>query len=127
MKKIITCLLAFLGLTSACGQKMYEDVDVNKFAELVADSNIVILDVRTAEEFSDGHIERALNVDVKQGDFLEKAKVSLPADKTIAVYCRSGRRSADACDKLSTEGYKVVNLKGGIMAWTGEGRPVTKW
>jgi hypothetical protein len=47
MKKLITCLLAVLGMTSACGQKNYEDVDVTGFAELIADSSVVILDVRT--------------------------------------------------------------------------------
>ena len=56
MKKIIACLLVFFGLTSAYGQKSYEDVDVKEFAELVADSSVVVLDVRTAEEFAEGHI-----------------------------------------------------------------------
>ena len=126
MKKIITCFLAMLGLTSACGQKTYEDVDVNGFAELIADSNVVVLDVRTAEEFADGHIAKAINIDVKQSEFVDKAKAMLPTGKSIAVYCRSGRRSANACEKLSAEGYKAVNLKGGIIAWTDAGMPVTK-
>ena len=120
MKKIITCLLAVLGMTTACGQKNYEDVDVAGFAALIADSTVIVLDVRTADEFSDGHIGRAVNIDVKQSDFLEKAKAMLPSGKTIAVYCRSGRRSANACNQLSAEGYKTVNLKGGIIAWTEE-------
>ena len=120
MKKIITCLLAVLGMTTACGQKNYEDVDVAKFAELIADSTVTVLDVRTADEFRDGHIEGAVNIDVKESDFLEKAKAMLPSGKTIAVYCRSGRRSANACNQLSAEGYKTFNLKGGIIAWTEE-------
>jgi len=120
MKKIITCLLAVLGMTTACGQKNYEDVDVAGFAALIADSTVIVLDVRTADEFSDGHIGRAVNIDVKQSDFLEKAKAMLPSGKTIAVYCRSGRRSANACNQLSAEGYKTFNLKGGIIAWTEE-------
>jgi rhodanese-related sulfurtransferase len=124
MKKIITCLLAVLGLTSACGQKNYEEVDVNGFADLIADSSIIIIDTRTAEEYRDGHIEKAINIDVKKDDFLQRAKAALPTDKRIAVYCRSGRRSANACTKLSAEGYKCVNLKGGITAWIEEKRPV---
>ena len=126
MKKIITCLLALLGLTSACSQKNYEDADVNGFALLAADSAVVVLDVRTAEEYGEGHIEGALNIDVKKADFLQHAKQALPADKTIAVYCRSGRRSANACSQLSAVGYKCINLKGGIMAWTGEKKPVVR-
>ena len=120
MKKIITCLLAVLGMTTACGQKNYEDVDVAGFAELIADSTVIVLDVRTADEFRDGHIEGAVNIDVKESDFLEKAKAMLPSGKTIAVYCRSGRRSANACNQLGAEGYKTFNLKGGIIAWTKE-------
>ena len=120
MKKIITCLLALLGMTTACGQKNYEDVDVAGFAALIADSTVIVLDVRTADEFRDGHIGRAVNIDVKESDFLEKAKAMLPSGKTIAVYCRSGRRSANACNQLSAEGYKTFNLKGGIIAWTEE-------
>ena len=126
MKKIIACLLALFGLTSAYGQKSYEDVDVKEFAELIADSSVVVLDVRTAEEFAEGHIERAVNIDIKEEGFLAKAKTTLSTDRMIAVYCRSGRRSADACDKLSAEGFKVVNLKGGILAWIDEKMPVSK-
>jgi rhodanese-related sulfurtransferase len=124
LKKIITCLLAVLGMTSACGQKNYEDVDVSGFAELIADSSVIVLDVRTADEYGDGHIERAINIDVKKDDFLQKAKAAIPTGKTIAVYCRSGRRSANACGKLSSEGYKCVNLKGGVLAWMDEKKPV---
>ena len=58
-----------------------------------------------------------LNIDQAQSDFIQKAKKMLPSDKTIAVYCRSGRRSASAAGKLAVEGYKAVNLKGGILAW----------
>ena len=127
MKKLITCLLAVLGMTSACGQKNYEDVDVTGFAELIADSSVVILDVRTSEEYSEGHIDGAINIDVKQSGFLDKAKATLPTDKTIAVYCRSGRRSANACEKLSAEGYgKCINLRGGILAWMDEKKSVVR-
>ncbi len=125
MKTIFTCLLAALGLTSACGQKNYEDTDVNGFAQLIASPGVTVLDVRTAGEFGEGHIEGALNVDVKADGFVEKAKAVLPLNQKIAVYCRSGRRSAQAAGLLAAEGYKLVNLKGGIMAWKGAGKPVT--
>ena len=125
MKKFLTCLLTILGLTSACGQKNYEDVDVNGFAELIADSGVVILDVRTAAEYAEGHIQGAVLIDQGQSDFMEKAKAALPTDKTIAVYCRSGRRSANAAGRLAGVGYKCVNLKGGIIAWKDANMPVT--
>ena len=125
MKKILACLLAVMGLTSACGQKNYEDADVNRFAELIANPDVVIFDVRTASEFAEGHIDGAINIDYKQDGFVEKSKAALSKDRTIAVYCRSGRRSAGAADLLAKEGYKLVNLKDGIIAWQEAQMPVT--
>ena len=151
MKKILTLLLAALGLTTACGQDNFENTDVQGFAELVADTNVVVLDVRTAAEFAEGHIDGAILIDQGQSDFVEKAKAAiervqseasfdsvereqsrpedkakLPTDKKIAMYCRSGRRSANAAGRLADIGYKCVNLKGGIIAWKDAGMPVTK-
>ncbi len=124
MKKILTCLLAVLGLTTACGQGNFENTDVQGFAELIADSGVVILDVRTAAEFAEWHIQGAILIDQGQSDFVEKAKATLPMDKKIAIYCRSGRRSANAAGRLADIGYKCVNLKGGIIAWKDAGKPI---
>ena len=124
MKKILTFLLAALGLTTACGQDNFENTDVQGFSELVADTNVVVLDVRTVDEFNDGHIKGAILIDQGQSDFIEKAKSLLPIDKKIAIYCRSGRRSANAAGRLADIGYKCVNLKGGIIAWKEAGMPV---
>ena len=125
MKKMIACFLASIGLNAACAQANYKDADVKGFAELTEDPNVVVLDVRTADEFKDGHIEGATNIDQAKSDFIQKAKETLPTGKTIAVYCRSGRRSASAAGILAAEGYETVNLKGGILAWKGAGKPVT--
>ena len=126
MKKLLTCLLATLGLTTACAKQNFENADVQEFAELIADTNVVVLDVRSAVEFAEGHIQRAILIDQGQSDFVEKAKATLPTDKKIAVYCRSGRRSANAAGRLADVGYKCVNLKGGIIAWQGANMPVIK-
>ena len=125
MKRIITSLLALLGL-AACSQQGYENMDVNAFASRIADQDVVLLDVRTADEYDDGHIHDAINIDVKQDGFIGKAQSMLPIDKTIAVYCRGGKRSANASGMLVKEGYKVVNLEGGIMAWKDAGMPIEK-
>ena len=122
---MFTYLLATLGLTTACGQANYENTDVKGFAELMKDPNVVVLDVRSADEFQDGHLEGAINIDQAQSDFMKKAKETLAIDKTIAVYCRSGRRSASAAGRLAAEGYKAVNMKGGIVAWKEASMPVT--
>ena len=125
MKNIFTCLLATIGLTTACGQPNYEDVNVQAFKSLTEEQDVILLDVRTAEEFAEGHIERAINIDQGQRSFMEMAKAALSLDKTIAIYCRSGRRSASAAGRLAAEGYKCVNLKGGIIAWKEAGMGVT--
>jgi L-ascorbate metabolism protein UlaG (beta-lactamase superfamily)/rhodanese-related sulfurtransferase len=125
MKNILTCLLATLGLTSACGQANYEDAEVNGFSELTEEPGVVLLDVRTAAEYAEGHIEGAVLIDQGQSNFIEKAKATITTDKKIAVYCRSGRRSASAANRLAAEGYQCVNLKGGILAWKEAGMPVT--
>ena len=125
MKRIITSLLTLLGL-AACSQQGYENTDVDAFASRITNQDVVLLDVRTAEEYNDGHIQNAINIDVKQDGFIEEAKSTLPTDKTIAVYCRSGKRSAKAAGLLAKEGFKIVNLEGGIMAWKNAGMPVEK-
>jgi len=116
-----------LGLTTACGQAQqnYEDVDVTGFAEQIEDPGVVLLDVRTAAEYAEGHIEGAVLIDQGQSDFAEKVKAAISAEKKIAVYCRSGRRSANAANRLAAEGYRCVNLKGGILAWKAAGKAVT--
>lgn len=78
--------------------------------------DIIILDVRTIEEFTEGHIEGAVSLDHE--DIESKAKVVLPdKNKTILVYCRSGRRSKIAAQKLSEMGYTDVREFGGIIDW----------
>ena len=125
MKKILTCLLATLGLSTACGQQNFENADVQGFAELIENPDVVVLDVRTASEYAEGHLVGALHIDQGQSDFMEKAKAALSKDKRVAIYCRSGRRSANAAGKLAAEGYQCVNLKGGILAWKEAGKVVT--
>ena len=124
MKKMMTCLLAMLGLT-ACGQENFENVDVAGFEKLTNEPNVMVLDVRSAAEYAEGHIDGAVLIDQGQDDFMEKAKAGLEKSKKIAVYCRSGRRSANAARRLAAEGFQCVNLKGGIMAWKDAGKPVT--
>lgn len=125
MRNVITCVLALMGLAVACTEpEKFTNVDVKGFTELIADSDVVVLDVRTAEEYAEGHIEGALNIDQSKADFMYEAHVQLPMDQTVAVYCRGGRRSAKAARKLTADGFKVVNLEGGITAWKEAGMAV---
>ena len=101
-------------------------VTAQQFNSEIKGDNKTILDVRTPEEYADGHIDNAININVLSPDFPERASKSISKKDTVYVYCRSGKRSLDAAQKLSRLGYKVVNLKDGIMGWQESGFPVTK-
>ena len=124
MKKMMTCLLAMLGLT-ACGQESFTNVGVEEFERLMNEPNVTVLDVRSAAEYAEGHIKDAILIDQGESDFVEKAKSKLNKEQKIAIYCRSGRRSANAARRLAAEGFQCINLKGGILAWQEAGKPVT--
>ncbi|MBQ9525674.1 MAG: rhodanese-like domain-containing protein [Bacteroidaceae bacterium] len=126
MKRLFIFLIATLGLTTACCQQKFENTDPEGFALLIADTTTIVLDVRTVEEYYDAHIAKAINIDVQQDNFVKKAKATLPKNNVIAVYCRSGRRSANAAELLAKKGYKCVNLYGGILAWIESGKPVVQ-
>lgn len=122
MRKLILILAVLFPSMLAFAQvkdAKFKSVNEAEFAKIVADKSVQIVDVRTAEEFASGHLENALNYDVKGADF-EKNIASLSKDKTVAVYCRSGARSKVAAQKLAEKGYNVVELDGGIMAWKGK-------
>lgn len=127
MNKLATFLLALFGLHcgTACSQLTFQNTDVEGFIPITADPTVTILDVRTAEEFAEGHIAGAVNINVNDSSFLKTAISKLEKEKTIAVYCRSGRRSVDAANQLTREGFSVINLEGGILAWKTQGQPVT--
>jgi rhodanese-related sulfurtransferase len=101
-------------------------VGVEEFAKLITQKDIVLMDVRTPKEYAEGHLKGAVNV--TWGDEFEKQVkgVKIGAKKTVAVYCRRGRRSHAAAEMLVKMGYDVVELDGGIMAWERAGKPVVK-
>ena len=124
MKKLfMTMMLMVAGILTwaqHANNDAFETINVDEFDKTLqnGDDNHILVDVRTTEEYSTEHLKGALNIDGKDSlAFMPKAKELLPKDKTIMVYCRTGRRSAMAANKLAAEGYKVINLKGGITAW----------
>ncbi len=85
-----------------------------------------LLDVRTKEEWDEGHLKGAKLVTVTEEGFLEKAKAVLDTKKPVVVYCRSGKRSAMATEQLRAAGFTVDDMEGGITAWKAAGKPVEK-
>lgn len=90
-------------------------------SQLEADNNAVILDVRTEDEWNEGIIANAINIDIYKGQGFIYALEELDKSKNYYVYCRSGARSAQACGIMNELGFaNAYNLLGGIMQWSGE-------
>ena len=90
------------------------------------DAGAQILDVRTKEEWNEGHLKGAKLVTVTEEGFLDKAKTALDSKQPVVVYCRSGRRSALAAEQLRAAGFTVHDMQGGITAWIEAGKPIDK-
>lgn len=128
MKRYIfgMALLSFLSI--GCDpQPSFRSVGVEEFSKIIEDEKTVVVDVRRADEWEAGHLPQAqYNIDALQDNFSSQAAVSLPKGKTIAIYCRSGRRSKAAATQLAEQGFEVVELDGGILSWQERGLPITQ-
>ena len=98
------------------------NLDASTFAQKITEKDVVLLDVRTPDEFSQSHIPDALNLDV-QSEYFTADVSALDKSKSYAVYCRSGKRSVLASEVLDQIGVtNVYNLTGGIIEWVEAGR-----
>ena len=90
-------------------------------SQFESDNNAVILDVRTEAEYNDGSIPNAINFDIYEGQAFMENLEALDKSKNYYVYCRSGARSAKACEIMNTIGIEnAYNLLGGFLEWDGE-------
>ena len=86
--------------------------------------HLFLLDVRTPQEFAEGHVPGAVNI---PHDQVASRLAEVPKDKDVVLYCRSGRRAGLAADVLAANGYKrLSHLEGDMTAWAANGRPVEK-
>lgn len=121
-------LLFTLLLIAGCSQSQnVTSLDVAQFEKQIKEkSDKIILDVRTADEFNEGHIPGAVMIDYYRNDFREQVN-KLDKTKPVFVYCASGVRSSSAAKILAQSGFtQVYNLKGGINAWYRSGKPVDR-
>ena len=125
MKKLIPILLSALMFTGCAGTSnnqtnTYRQITMDEAVDMMAqESDYIILDVRRPDEFAAGHIPNAINV---PNETIGTAEIpELPnKDQLIMVYCRSGRRSKEAAEKLVKLGYTNIVEFGGILDWKGE-------
>lgn len=131
IKDLIKLLVVLFAIVqTGCAQTeqapVLSNVNPEVFAKQMQDTLAVILDVRTPEEFNEGHLLRAINVNFYDEDF-EKQIQNMDKTKTILVYCKAGGRSAEAAELLVKNKFKkVVNLTDGYDSWIEQKMPMTK-
>ena len=124
IKRLITFILSALLLSSCASDDgssgSYRSVSADEAAEIMkSESGYIILDVRRPDEYAEGHIPGAINVPNEE---IGTAEISSLPDKAqlILVYCKSGRRSKVAAEKLVKLGYTNIVEFGGILDWKGD-------
>ncbi|MDD2799815.1 MAG: rhodanese-like domain-containing protein [Bacteroidales bacterium] len=106
-------------------EKNFTSVSADEFDELIHQSNTLMIDIRTPEEFVYGHITGALNVTLTDPtDSFEEKITILNKSKKVALYGRSGVRSKIAAQLLASAGFEVLELDGGIFDWLANGKPI---
>ncbi len=136
IKTIVSTLLASILLLGACGSDQTDtatDAGIRRVSaaqglEIQSDppADLVVLDVRTPEEFQAGHLEGAIMIDFYEPDFADQL-AELDPDVPYLLYCRSGNRSGQTVDIMRDLGFAdVANVDGGIVAWTQAGLPVVQ-
>lgn len=112
---VLFCTLGFFAQAQSGG---IVNQDVPTFKKTIQSSKVQLVDVRTAAEYNAGNIKGAKNIDV-QGDQFKTLAAKLDKKRPVAVYCRSGMRSAKAASILKEMGFKkIYNLDGGYLAWS---------
>ncbi|WP_316569644.1 rhodanese-like domain-containing protein [Neobacillus sp. YIM B06451] len=115
MRKIFSLLICLL--LAGCGTATYETVSVEEAMELIKKNEVKILDVRTPEEYNGGHIPGSELIPLQVLDGMAE---NLDKDADYLIVCRSGNRSQQASELLAAKGFSVLNMDGGMNAWTGE-------
>lgn len=130
MKQLLILITLVAGLSStACTQEPVKkkdhltmDISVAQFKEMTAANPGIILDVRTADEVSQGAIKGSEHIDFYSEDFMEQVS-KLDKNKPVYIYCAAGGRSSEAMGKMSAAGFReLYNLKGGYRAWSAASR-----
>lgn len=130
MKKILLSLLTAISFgTTGCSAQS-DGINVLSPKDFIeqakADTTAIILDVRTPEEYKEEHLAEAQQLDFLNSEAFDAGIKQLDNTHTYYVYCRSGKRSHNACIKMKKQGLKVFDMEGGILNWKKLGMPTTK-
>ena len=108
-----------MGTTNSTTGTAYAKITADEAKDLIDEGSPTIVDVRTAQEYANGHIPGAINIPVENIGSEKPAELT-DADAQLIVYCRTGVRSKQASDRLVELGYQHVNDMGGIVDWNGD-------
>ncbi|WNW01465.1 rhodanese-like domain-containing protein [Tenacibaculum sp. HL-MS23] len=123
MKKNILYLGLILTIIMSCASKEdgVKDISINDLQVVLKNNeNVQLVDVRTPEEWVEGTIKNAIEINVTGSDFEKKALAKLDKTKPVYIYCRSGGRSKIASELLLKKGFQPYNVLGGYKAWEKE-------
>lgn len=126
MNKWLVCLLTVSSFFSCQSKGNFQSMNVDEFAALIQDEHIQRLDVRTLAEYSEGHVARAIHINVMDEEFSAMADSLLTKERPVALYCRSGKRSKKAAAILEQKGFKVYELDKGFHSWQEAGKEIEK-
>ncbi len=123
---LIACSLFLTLLQAFAGDVKVSHVDAKEAAALVSNGKVTVLDVRTVEEFGEGHIKGAKNIDIMGGSF-EQGLAALDKSKPYLVHCQSGGRSTRSLATFKKLGFEnIIHLDGGMKGWLAAAQPVEK-
>lgn len=134
MKSIKYILILFLAASiSSCNSQQKKTTDTNTVVQVVGtevfenlEESAQLIDIRTPEEYNEGYIKNAVNINFFDDDFMEQMS-KLNKDEALYIYCRSGGRSGSASDKLEEAGFtRVYDLGVGMRGWRKGKKPVTQ-
>ena len=130
MKKILLSLLTAISFGTTGSSAQSDSIDTLApqafIKQAKADTTAIILDVRTPGEYKEEHLAGARQLDFLNTSVFDAVIKQLDNTHTYYVYCRSGKRSHNACIKMKKQGLKVFDMEGGILNWKKLGMPTTK-
>jgi rhodanese-related sulfurtransferase len=119
-------LISFGSFAQTVEKDSIQVLSIPQFEKLTSKKKTMVVDVRTPEEVSEGHLAGALNINFLGENFAKEIQ-NLDKRKTYLLYCRSGSRTRKAADLMQKSGFKhVYMLEGGITAWKEAGKPIEK-
>ena len=120
--------IALIGLMAGTPkqQDKFKNLSADEFEDYLQKDSIQLVDVRTVAEYTEGHIPGSLNINVLDEQFAANVDELLDKHHSVAVYCKSGRRSRNAARILTKKGFHVVNLDKGFENWKELDKPIEK-